>query len=61
MLEIEEVIPYYLEIDEEGGHIQNPLYAKNQESVIIFEKFFETFHVVIDEYGRLVCTERKVE
>lgn len=58
MLEIEEVIPFYLRIDEDE-HTTNPFYARNQEMVKLFEEFNKAFHVVVDDYGRLICTERK--
>lgn len=44
---------------EECHHTSNPFHAENPESVKIFEKFCDTFHVVVDDYGRLVCTEKE--
>lgn len=72
MLEIDEMMPFYICGDKEmhelcqarycGAckHITNPSFAKNKEAVELFNKFCETFHVCIDDYGRLVCTEKEV-
>lgn len=46
---------------EDCKHTTSPFHAENPESVKIFEKFCDTFHVVVDDYGRLVCTEKEVE
>ena len=72
MLEIDEIMPYYIckrdqydcLIDgngcfEECHHTSFPLHAKNQESVAILEAFTKRFSLVVDAYGRLVCTERE--
>lgn len=74
MVEIDEVMPFYIckkqadgkcvlnnsnDCFEECNHTTNPAFAKDHESVNIFEKFCDTFHVVVDDYGRLVCTEKE--
>ena len=40
-------------------HVTNPGFAKNKETVDIFNKFCDTFHVCVDDYGRLLCTEKE--
>ena len=59
MLEIEEVIPEYFVVDSNHAQTVNPYYAKNQDSVRIFNEFRERFFVWVDDYGRLVCTEKE--
>ena len=75
MLEIEEKIPFYIcekdhtsgmcvlnggnECFEECNHVTNPMYALNKSSVMLLDQFFETFNVVIDDMGRLLCIEKE--
>ena len=59
MLEIEEVIPEYFVVDGENAQTVNPYYAKNQDAVRIFNEFRNTFFVWVDDYGRLVCSEKE--
>ncbi len=71
MLEIDELVPVYICNRERNCHYMNkfccdehcshtfyPGNAKNKESIELFIKFCETFNVVVDDYGRLICTER---
>lgn len=44
---------------EECHHITNPMYAKNKETIKLFEKFVDTFDVIVDDNGRLVCIEKR--
>ena len=75
MLEINEVRPFYickgdgnkkcilsvngLECHNDCHHTTFEIHAKNKESVDLFTEFFNKFHVIVDDYGRLICTERK--
>lgn len=72
MLEIEEMMPFYIcKKDnvrcnqsitcggEDCNHTTFPIHAKNTESIELFNRFFDTFHVCVDDYGRLVCTEKE--
>ena len=74
MLEIDEKVPFYIcskktdgkcvlnennECFEECNHISIPVHAKHKNAVVLFEKFCDTFNLVIDDYGRLVCTEKE--
>ena len=71
MIEIDEAVPYYIcerpgichENDEpcfeECHHTTSPFHAKNPNTRVIFEEFMNTFHVVVDENGRLICTEKE--
>ena len=75
MLEIDEIVPFYLckggssdicvvnmlSCYEDCKHVTIPTFAKNESSVKIFEKFCETFNVVVDDYGRLNCFEKEEE
>lgn len=72
MLEIDEKVPFYIcEFENLGGdgpncyaechHTTSPFHAKHKEAVDIFNKFCDTFHVCVDDYGRLICTEKENE
>ncbi len=43
----------------ECHHTISPFHAKHKEAIDIFNKFCDTFHVCVDDYGRLVCTEKE--
>lgn len=72
MLEIEEVMPFYLcngptagfvcvdeECDEGCKHTTLGNFAKNPHSVRLLKKFVETFDFIVDDYGRLQCWEKE--
>ena len=71
LIEIEEVVPYYIcnksrycnKSEGCGGefchHTISPMFANNQEAITVLEEFKRRFHVVVDDYGRLICTERE--
>ena len=59
MIEIDEVMPLYLEDGDDTAHVSNPLYAKHQAMVLLFEQFNKYFYTYVDDYNRLVCVERK--
>lgn len=74
MLEIDEMMPFYIcekrkdgkcvlnecnDCCDECKHTTNLMYAKNPDAAATFGKFFDTFNVVIDDYGRLVCMEKE--
>lgn len=70
MMEIDEIIPYYICdqqkecrvsctcVEDCCRHTTDVLHFKNQASVELLNKFFDTFHVCLDDNGRLLCTER---
>lgn len=72
MLEIDEMMPFYIcegSKDvcyvngklcwDECHHTTLPVHVKNEESIDIFNKFSNTFHVAVDDMGRLVCFEKE--
>ena len=73
MMEIDEVMPYYLcngarmcgdnkqwcGQDDGCKHTTCELFAKNEESVELFKRFTDSFHFVVDDYGKLICTEKE--
>lgn len=71
LIEIEEVVPYYIcnksrycnKSEGCGGdmchHTISSTFAQNQDSIALLEEFKRRFHVVVDDYGRLICTERE--
>ncbi len=75
MIEIDEIVPFYIckmaESEYEPclvnghpcfpdcEHVQNPMFAKNEESVKIFEAFAERFGCVVDDNGRLCVWEKE--
>lgn len=73
MIEIDESMPMYVcnkarvcgHSEGCGGdmcnHTVSPMFAKNTRSVALFEEFFAKFSCIVDENGRLVCTERLEE
>ena len=73
MIDIEEAMPLYVcnkarVCAASGGcgtdmcnHTTGPMFAKNTRSVALFEEFFSKFSCVVDENGRLICTERLEE
>lgn len=73
MIEIDESMPMYVCnkarvcANSEGcggewcNHTSSPMFAKNTKSVALFEEFFAKFSCVVDENGRLICTERLEE
>ncbi len=70
MLEINEAIGYYIcdkakdccTCETCGGeycnHTTDPLHIANSESAKLLDDFMKKFHVAVDDYGRLTCTER---
>ena len=44
---------------EECKHTTSPFHAMNRETVALFMKFCDTFNVVVDDYGRLLCVEKE--
>lgn len=61
MLEIEEVMPLYVEVDNENSYVTNPYYARHQEMVKLFDEFNKHFYTYVDDRGRLVCVERRTK
>ena len=75
MIEIDEIMPFYLcskfnkEFEpclvnnkpcfDECKHVQNPLFARDQEAVKIFETFVDRFNCLVDDNGRLCVWEKE--
>ncbi len=71
LIEIEEIVPYYIcnksrycnKSEGCGGdmchHTISSTFAQNQDSIALLEEFKKRFHVVVDDYGRLICTEKE--
>ena len=72
MIEIDEMVPLYIcerslgscfsnsqLCDDECKHTWTPIHAVDQTAVSVFEEFASRFNVCVDDYGRLICTEKE--